>query len=309
VQQVAVGQAHACVLLETGLVHCWGDGGSGRLGQGNELSIGDDEPVAGAPAVQLAGPATSVSAGELASCATLSDGRLLCWGACAGVTGVDTACLGRPGLPENQEPIGDDELPSRVRPIELAGGRSANAIAVGAYHACTLAYLPIAGSHQVTCWGDWVDGAIGIPPLLDPTPAGQLEASITFAGGDVVDIAVGRVHSCAALLVGQDRSGEYVDDPHAECWGRGAAGATGYGTTEDVGEVQDVWYYGQVDLPPVQDVEVGDEFSCALTVDEDVYCWGAAAGPSGTDGAHGHPGLQNIGDDESAGSVGPVTVW
>jgi hypothetical protein len=34
---------HACALLATGKLRCWGDGGSGRLGYGNTEDIGDDE--------------------------------------------------------------------------------------------------------------------------------------------------------------------------------------------------------------------------------------------------------------------------
>jgi cysteine-rich repeat protein len=48
VVQLAAGGHHACALLETGAVRCWGWGVYGRLGYGNTSSIGDDETPASA---------------------------------------------------------------------------------------------------------------------------------------------------------------------------------------------------------------------------------------------------------------------
>jgi alpha-tubulin suppressor-like RCC1 family protein len=41
--QLTVGTYHTCALLESGTVHCWGEGESGKLGYGNINNIGDDE--------------------------------------------------------------------------------------------------------------------------------------------------------------------------------------------------------------------------------------------------------------------------
>ena len=40
---IAASDVHTCVILDTGAVKCWGDGGSGKLGYGNTATIGDDE--------------------------------------------------------------------------------------------------------------------------------------------------------------------------------------------------------------------------------------------------------------------------
>jgi len=48
------GQAHVCVLLETGAVRCWGDNGWGQLGYGSNIDyVGDDETPAEAGDVPL----------------------------------------------------------------------------------------------------------------------------------------------------------------------------------------------------------------------------------------------------------------
>lgn len=39
---ITVGFSHSCALLDDGTLRCWGFGGSGRLGYGNENSVGDD---------------------------------------------------------------------------------------------------------------------------------------------------------------------------------------------------------------------------------------------------------------------------
>jgi alpha-tubulin suppressor-like RCC1 family protein len=46
VVQIAADGNHTCALLESGQVRCWGNGGEGRLGYGNLVTVGDDETPA-----------------------------------------------------------------------------------------------------------------------------------------------------------------------------------------------------------------------------------------------------------------------
>ena len=41
--EIAVGEYHACALLDDGSVKCWGYNGYGQLGLGNTTQIGDGE--------------------------------------------------------------------------------------------------------------------------------------------------------------------------------------------------------------------------------------------------------------------------
>ena len=110
---ISAGDGHACALLNGGDVRCWGFGGDGRLGYGNEVTIGDDEePVAAGP-VRI-GPvgAAAISAASRQTCAQLQDGAVRCWGYGAN---------GRLGLC-NQLNIGDDELPDAVAPVSFDPG-------------------------------------------------------------------------------------------------------------------------------------------------------------------------------------------
>lgn len=80
--QIAAGRDHACAILTTGAVRCWGSGGSGRLGTGGTQTLGDnpgelplttDADLGGTRAVQIA-------AGDFHTCALLEDDSVRCWG-------------------------------------------------------------------------------------------------------------------------------------------------------------------------------------------------------------------------------------
>lgn len=99
---IAVGARHACALLDTGYVRCWGEGEFGRLGYGNEENVGDDEHPSAAGNVDLGGTAVGITAGEFRSCAVIDTGAVRCWGR------GDAGGLGY----GNVDHIGDNESPS-----------------------------------------------------------------------------------------------------------------------------------------------------------------------------------------------------
>lgn len=296
VVQVAVGSEHACVLLADASVRCWGAGTWGRLGYGDEFSLGDDEAIETLPAVPVGGDVVHISTGAISSCAAFSNGNAVCWGACEHPTGVNTTCLGQPGRPQQVEPIGDNEFPSTVPQIALEFDAAVLSSGTGSYHTCSLTAL------DARCWGDAIDGSVGHAGQSDNIPALQQMLALVLDGHSPGLVSVGKSHACVVDI--SDDGEEQV-----ECWGRSQFGATGYGTTRNIGRVQSPFFYGSVDVPPAYVVGTGDELTCAVTLDEEVYCWGAAAGPSGVDGALGLPGSDNIGDDEAPSSAGPVAVW
>lgn len=100
---------HTCALLADGSVRCWGHGGQGSLGLGNERIIGDDEPATSAPPVPLGGPATALAVFYEGGCAVMRAGGLRCWGNPAGLgfTGVQ---------------LGDDEAPAEGGDVRVFVG-------------------------------------------------------------------------------------------------------------------------------------------------------------------------------------------
>ena len=79
---ITAGGAHTCAVLDTGHVLCWGFGEDGRLGYGDEATIGDDEAPGLLVPVDLGADrtATAISAGDAHTCALLDDGSVRCWG-------------------------------------------------------------------------------------------------------------------------------------------------------------------------------------------------------------------------------------
>ena len=78
--RLLAGTAHSCVVEDEGLLKCWGEGGSGQLGQGNTNDLGDGGSEMGANlgAIALGSgkTAVAVSAGGSHTCALLNDGTV-----------------------------------------------------------------------------------------------------------------------------------------------------------------------------------------------------------------------------------------
>ncbi|HYQ03260.1 MAG TPA: hypothetical protein VER96_31515 [Polyangiaceae bacterium] len=77
---IALGAAHACALLNGGVVKCWGDNSAGQLGLGNADAT--NATPSAMDAVYLGGQrALQIAAGQSHSCAILDNGTIKCWGA------------------------------------------------------------------------------------------------------------------------------------------------------------------------------------------------------------------------------------
>lgn len=95
---------HTCALLSQGTVRCWGKGDSGRLGNGNIETIGDEPGEMPPLDVDLGGETVvQVAAGMLHTCVLMESGSVRCWG---------NNSLGQLGL-GHTDAIGDepDEMP------------------------------------------------------------------------------------------------------------------------------------------------------------------------------------------------------
>lgn len=204
VRDISCSSGYSCAVLETGGLRCWGVNTSGRLGYGVPGNVGDTETPADAGFVNVGGGAKLVATGDTDACVVLTDGSVRCWGAVVGL-----------GLPGSAEPIGDDEEPAIVGPVDVGG--SVTAISNGNNYTCALTE-----SHDLTCWGNGVFGKLGYASEEtvgdNETPA---EAGTVMLGGDVESLSVGgnnRSHTCALLGSGEVR-----------CWGYNGDGQLGLG--------------------------------------------------------------------------------
>ena len=276
--QLAAGDNHTCALMETGRVRCWGDGSSGQLGYGSTANIGDDESPSSAGDVDVGVRVVQLTAGGRHTCALLDTGTVRCWG---------SGEHGRLGYGDTTT-LGDDE-PPRVE--DIFRDDAVVQVVAGGEHSCLLRE-----TGDVYCWGAGGHGQHGHGHTL---AIGDDEA-LAFVdkvrvGGGVQQITAGMAHTCGLLDTGRVR-----------CWGDGAYGRLGRGTTENIGDDETPDEAETVDLggEPVQ-IQAGAEHTCALLDTGAIRCWGS--------NEHGQLGLglsreRSVGDGESPATAGEVRV-
>jgi alpha-tubulin suppressor-like RCC1 family protein len=269
VTAIATGRGHTCALTTGGGVKCWGDNGSGQLGDGtfdNRLTPVD---VQG-----LTSGVIAITAGGKHTCALISGGSAKCWGDNRGGQ------------------LGDGTTTERQTAVDVIGlGSGASVITAGAWHTCVIA------SAAVKCWGGNWSGQVGAGSAsgISPTPvivpgfasgasavlAGEMHTcALTSSGGvkcwgnnasgqlgngtlssGVSAIALGATHTCALMTGGGVR-----------CWGNNGSGQLGDGTTNNRLAPTGVNGLGI----GVSAVAAGDTHTCALiTSGGAVKCWGS----------------------------------
>jgi alpha-tubulin suppressor-like RCC1 family protein len=168
----------------------------------------------------------------------------------------------------------------------------------GRFHSCAL--LP---GGSLRCWGYGLDGALGYGNTAtigdDETPAAAGPVDLG-PGRTAKAVSAGDVHTCAQQ-----------DDDAVRCWGFGGDGRLGYGNVASVGRSEAPGTVGPVDLGAgrtARAITAGRAHTCAVLDGGDVRCWGF-----GFDGRLGYgtnrpEDQNNIGDDETPGSIDPVNL-
>lgn len=158
VNQLSLGNSHACVILNNGQVKCWGSAGSGRLGNGDTEQRGDDAGEMGdaLPYVDLgtdqnqqAYTAKKIIAGYHITCAILSNDQLKCWG------DNGSAQLGYGDFNDRGDEAG--EMGNNLKFIDLGSARSVKDVFAYYRHTCA-----ILDNDALKCWGANDNGEIGI---------------------------------------------------------------------------------------------------------------------------------------------------
>ena len=303
-QVISVGDDYACALAAEGQVDCWGENGSGTLGDGTTES--SDVPV------QVSGitNATQVTAGNDGACALLSDGHIDCWGdngsgelgegssdvpvqvsgitnaaevtagnddACALLADGHIDCWGGGGLGE----LGDGTTESSDVPVQVSGITNAIQVTVGpgSDSACAL----LSDGH-IDCWGYNGNDYGGGGELGDGTSTGPETCGDTFCS--VVPVEVNGITN-ATQVTADGEACALLADGHIDCWGgewSNAWGELGNGTTEgsDVPvQVSGVTSAVQVTADPTD--------ACALLADGHIDCWGYNGGGDLGDGTSTGP--------------------
>ena len=244
VTAVAGGADHSCALTTDHAVYCWGGNGRGQLGDGTN----DDSnlPVAVKTDGALSGKTvTRVSAGFTSTCVLTSDGAVYCWG---------DNFRGQLGNGTND----DSNVPVAVTTDGALSGKTVTALAVGSGHTCALTT-----DHAVYCWGSNYNGELGNGTNDASNVPVAVNIGGALSGETVTALAAGSIHTCALTAGGA-----------VYCWGGNAYGALGDGTNENSNVPVAVKRDGVLNGKTVTAVTAGSDYSCALTTDGAVRCWG-----------------------------------
>ncbi len=257
-----------------------------------------DAATAIADAATTSPAATSLAASPDATCATLPDGTLWCWGentdgALVSGSTADVVPAARVGTDSDWAEVSgadghcalkvahtlycwgpDDAVPSvasAAAPTQVEPQISwAQAIAGGQHH-CALAQ-----DQTLYCWGSNTYGQLGLGDTTTRTTATALAGSWTAA-------SVGLMHTCGI-----------EPDGSLWCWGHNGQGQLGLGDTADretptrVG-TEAGWVV----------VSAGGNHTCALDGGGGVWCWG--------ENAYGEVGTGNTQEQNAPVHLGSAT--
>jgi hypothetical protein len=280
---IGAGATSACSVSPQGLVRCWGR---------NDDAFLDASGTGVLPAAALGGGLTAgvsrLAVGARHRCAIVAGGALKCWGANAtgavgdgttldrtaatDVTGLGSGiaamaagdgfscavtatggvkCWGR----NDHGQLGNGTTTSSATPVDVSGlAGGVIAVAAGADHACAI----VAGG-ALKCWGRNDSGQLGIGSLADNTTP----VDVPGLASGVSAVSLGTDHSCAIGSFGA-----------LFCWGNGATGKVGDGSSATTPRTAPVNVAGLT--TGVTAVSAGATHTCASAgFPLMVKCWGA----------------------------------
>jgi alpha-tubulin suppressor-like RCC1 family protein len=282
--QVAAGGQHACAVLTSSVVRCWGYGYYGQLGNGSSLDRIIPTMVIGLPG-PAAGTASTVTAGTVTSCAVTSTLNAACWGQAVGdggseltihpaatpvmnlpAGGVSQVAAGFGGCAlvrlgglvtgvrcwgsNNDGQLGNGTTADATKPVKVKGLPSdAQSVSNGYSENCALVH-----GGGAWCWGYNGYGELG----NGTTTSSSTPVPVTGLPGNLAQISAGFEHACALL-----------SDGTVQCWGLNSHGQLGNGSTSN--STTPVPVSG---LSGAVQIAVADEATCALTNAGAVECWG-----------------------------------
>ena len=236
---------HTCSIDSHGKPYCWGEGTYGALGRGSTAS--SSVPVAVDMSGVLSGKTIKqIAVGDWHTCAVASDGKAYCWG-----YGVTHAELGNGTMSQANSPVA-------VATNGVLSGKTVKRIAAGFDHNCA-----IASDDKVYCWGDNGNGQLGNGSTTQSNVPVAVSTTGALAGKTIKRIAAGIWHTCAI-----------ASDDKVYCWGDNGNGQLGNGSTTQSNVPVAVSTTGALAGKTIKRIATGSDHACAVTTDNQVYCWG-----------------------------------
>ncbi len=256
VQDITSGSVHMCALLTDNTIRCWGGNLFGQLGVENNVGTNTPNPT---PVEVDLGQSDNVTiknivAGEIHTCAVLSDNTVQCWG---------LNDYGQLGVEENAGSSEPNPNPVTVN-LGIPGGTSIQRLDAGLGHTCILL-----SDNTLRCWGLNCFGQLGVEDNIEtitpnPTPK-RIDLDLSN-GVTVKNIVTGELHTCA-----------FLSDNSIQCWGDNNYGQLG--VEENAGSMAANPTPATVDLTlssglSIQSVEAEYRYGCALLSNNSIRCWG-----------------------------------
>lgn len=231
---------HACAVLSTGRVECWGANSYGQLGDGTTTPSGTPVPATGVT------EAVAVAVGQRFTCALLAMGAVSCWG------NYESEHANNPDI---------DSL--TAQPMGNLGGF---------YHASSpVVSLAAGGASLCALHDDGGDVCAGVWSYVIPCASEPEWQSICGGGGGglayepptATQVSTGAEHLC-----------EIVEPVSVFCTGNNSHGQIGNGTATGPGNGEDQ----SATVPGtagVLETAAGSSVSCARFAGDSLKCWGA----------------------------------
>lgn len=233
VTAIAAGSTHTCAVAG-GKAYCWGVNSSGQLGDGSTTQRAT--PVAVTSTV-MTGTVTAITASVSHTCA-IAAGKAYCWGYGA------------------QGALGNGSTSQSTVPVAVTATTMTGTVTDISSHGAN-PYTCAVAAGKAYCWGTAGNGQLGNGSTLQQNA--PVAVTATVMTGTVTAISTGTLNACA------------VAAGKAYCWGYGAQGSLGNGSTSQTNVPV------AVSTSPmsgtVTAISVGNDQACAVASGS-AYCWG-----------------------------------
>jgi alpha-tubulin suppressor-like RCC1 family protein len=247
--QIATGNNFACALSSASAVYCWGAGGSGQLGNGSTTAAQSTAVAVTATGVLSGQTLTEISVGGAFACALSSAGAVYCWGA------------GGSGQLGNGSTTAAQSTAVAVTTSGVLSGLTLTGVTLGSTSACALSTVGAA-----YCWGAGGSGQLGngSTTATQSTAVAVTTSGVLAGGVTLSQLNIGSNSSCALSTAGL-----------GYCWGGGAIGQLGNGTTTAAQSTPvAVTATGVLSGQTLSQISVGTTFVCVLSNTGADFCWG-----------------------------------
>ena len=261
--QISLGSWHTCVLGSDGHVLCWGAGGRGQLGYGNEMSgIGGPLSVEVDVINERLVSIIQISAGHTHTCALKENGEVWCWGDDSnGKLGRGTINVGNPA---NAAAVKYDSNVVLGGIVQISAGEE---------HTCALHF-----DGTGYCWGKKDGGRLTLSGSGSMAYPHHLKKNSSDVFYGMISITAAWGHTCALM-----------EDTRVFCWGVGDHGRLGNGSSENKLFPTLVKSNNQTSLKGVSQISTAMDAHICVTKGSEVKCWGrGGSGRLGNNSSSNH---------------------